>query len=367
MSNSHTYQFVALRGQQAGRAFYTIMCPLKLIPRIFVFDEEELGPELRAQRTLNRARVPEIARYLVANPEEYVLSSITASVDVEVGFTPLLDGRREIGTLTIPMSGTFVVNDGQHRRAAVEEAIKQRPELGEETISVVLFIDAGLKRSQQMFADLNKHATRPTMSLGILYDHRDGCSELARNLAENNPTFKRLTELEKSSISNRSKKLFTLSSIYQATKRLLRLGKKAAPTPEDIKLAHEFWEVVGNLMPDWQAAREGRVRSSELRTDSVNAHGIALQALAIVGACMFERHPRTWRERLRPLSKVDWSRDNAAAWEGRALVAGRLNKTDNHVTLTANYLKMELGLSLDPQEQNIENLFAKGRLATVGS
>jgi DNA sulfur modification protein DndB len=65
------------------------MCPLKLIPTIFLFDEDEIPPELRAQRAINRARVPEIARYLVENPQEYVFSSITACVDGEVRFEPL--------------------------------------------------------------------------------------------------------------------------------------------------------------------------------------------------------------------------------------------------------------------------------------
>jgi len=47
------------------------MCPLKLIPKIFLFDENEIPPELRAQRVLNRARVPEIAKYIAENPHEY--------------------------------------------------------------------------------------------------------------------------------------------------------------------------------------------------------------------------------------------------------------------------------------------------------
>ena len=257
MGSNYIYQFTALRGLQAGRSFFTIMCPLKLVPRIFIFDEEELDPSLRAQRTINRTRVPEIARYIVNNPEEYVFSSITASINSSVEFEPLVEGNREIGTLKIPMTATFVVNDGQHRRAAIEEALKQRPELGDETISIVLFIDAGLVRSQQMFADLNKHAVRPTASLGVLYDHRDACAELARNLAEENPTFQKLTEMEKSSISNRSKRLFTLSSIYQATKKLLHLGTKDEPTPKQASLAHEYWKAVGENIADWRAARQG--------------------------------------------------------------------------------------------------------------
>ena len=57
-------------GVQAGREYYVTMCPLRLIPRLFVFDEEELPPELRAQRSLNKARVPEMARYIGGQPAE---------------------------------------------------------------------------------------------------------------------------------------------------------------------------------------------------------------------------------------------------------------------------------------------------------
>jgi DNA sulfur modification protein DndB len=167
-SDSFSYVFSALKGMQAGREYYVGMCPLKLIPKIFLFDEDELPAELRAQRGINRSRVPEIARYLIENPNEYVFSSITASMDCEARFEPIGNKDSLLGRLTIPMTARFIINDGQHRRAAIEAAIKERPELGDETISVVFFQDGGLRRSQQMFADLNKHAVRPTKSIGIL-------------------------------------------------------------------------------------------------------------------------------------------------------------------------------------------------------
>jgi DNA sulfur modification protein DndB len=88
IADSFSYVFSALRGFQAGRDYYVAMCPLKLIPKIFLFDEDEIPAELRAQRALNKARVPEIARYLIDNPKEYVFSSITASIVGEVQFDP---------------------------------------------------------------------------------------------------------------------------------------------------------------------------------------------------------------------------------------------------------------------------------------
>src|SRR3954466_5767575 len=86
---SFGYVFPAIRGTQARREYYTSMCPLRLIPKIFLFDEEEMPPELRAQRTLNKARVPEMARYVVDNTGDYIFSAITASIDAEVKFEPI--------------------------------------------------------------------------------------------------------------------------------------------------------------------------------------------------------------------------------------------------------------------------------------
>src|SRR5437773_5979219 len=197
-AESFAYTFSALKGVQAGSEYFVAMCPLKLIPKIFLFDEDEIPPDLRAQRALNRARIPEIAQYIIENPKEYIFSSITASIDGKVRFQPLAESgpQSNIGQIIIPMTAKFIINDGQHRRAAIEEALKERPEMGDETISVVFFLDAGLTRSQQMFADLNKHAIRPTKSLGILYDLRDPQSQLARKLINTVPIFKGLTETE---------------------------------------------------------------------------------------------------------------------------------------------------------------------------
>ena len=174
-AEANNYTFVALRGIQAGREYYSVMCQLRFIPKLFMFDEEGLPPSLRAQRQLNRSRVPTISRYVLEDPKNYVFSSITASIDGRVEFFPFRENgaASKVGHLIVPQSARFLINDGQHRKAGIEEALKKMPELGSEHISVVFFIDGGLKRSQQMFSDLNKHALRPTLSLAILYNHRD--------------------------------------------------------------------------------------------------------------------------------------------------------------------------------------------------
>lgn len=360
-ADSPAYIFSALRGIQAGRSYYVAMCPLKLIPKIFLFDEGELPPELRAQRTLNRARVPEIGRYLIDNPDEYVFSAITASVDGEVRFEPFDKDSVHIGRLQIPMTAQFIINDGQHRRAGIEEALKERPELGDETIPVVLFVDGGLRRSQQMFADLNKHAVRPTKSIGILYDLRSPLSQLSRKLIEAVPVFRGLTETEKTTISNRSTKLFTLSSIFQGTQTLLNKHRNDDVSDEEQQLAVEFWTEVSEHIAEWKLAMSKKTAAADLRRDYIHAHGLALHALGIAGNTLLATYPQEWKTKLDRLETIDWSRSNSAVWEGRALIGGHVSKARTNVALTALYLKESLDLLLTGEERKLNARLENGR------
>ena len=356
------FTFEALRGIQAGREFFVVMCPLRQIPRLFLFAEEELPAELRAQRNLSRARVPLIAKYIVENPTEYVFSSLTASVDAEMRFEPFQHtSSGSVGLLSIPLSARIVINDGQHRRAAIEEALKQAPHLGTETISVVFFQDLNLSKSQQMFADLNRHAAKPTKSLGILYDHRDILAQLSRRLIRDVPTFKDLTETEKTSISNRSTKLFTLNSIYQATDVLLRRANLDPSSKEACDTASTYWTALGTAVKDWERVRHREVSSSLLRTNFVHAHGVTLQAFGRVGGDLISKHPDDWERRLNCLTALDWSRGNVELWEGRALVGGRITKGQRNVVLIANVIKNAMKLPLDSEEKRTEERYGKSR------
>ena len=145
------YAFPAIRGIQASREYYVTQFPLSMISRVLSFDDSDLPPEMRAQRVLNTQRIPEMVDYIVKNRDDYIFSALTASVDADVVFETIGGTKNEnLGTLRIPMTARFVVNDGQHRRAAIKEALDQDPTLRHETVAMVLFLDRGLERSQQV-------------------------------------------------------------------------------------------------------------------------------------------------------------------------------------------------------------------------
>ncbi|WP_133489745.1 DNA sulfur modification protein DndB [Aliiroseovarius marinus] len=358
MDSTFHYAFPAIRGIQAGREYYVSMCPLRLIPKIFLFDEEELTPELRSQRTLNKARIPEMARYITEHPDGYVFSALTASVDADLEFEPVSQDNDRLGVLRIPMSGTFIINDGQHRRAAIETALKLNPKLADESIAVVFFSDIGLERSQQMFADLNRYAIRPSTSISLLYDHRDKSAELTRRLVLEAEPFRDLVEMERSTLSARSRRLFTFSAIYQATNALLA-DANGDDIEADLSRARRFWEEVAKQLPEWSQVRRGQIPASEVRQDLIHSHAVVLNAIGKSGSALMRDAPQDWKNRLKALSKTDWSR-NSPIWAGRAVVGGRLSKATQNVVLTANYIKKSMGLDLSPEDQRIEDAFERG-------
>jgi DNA sulfur modification protein DndB len=308
MSTSFEYVFPAIKGIQARREYYISMCPLRLIPKIFVFNEEELPPELRAQRTLNKSRLPEIAKYVLDNRENYTFSAITASIDGEARFEAEengVEGKQEdkqVGRLYVPMSAKFIINDGQHRRAAIEMALRENPELGEESIAVVFFMDRGLERCQQMFADLNRHAIRPSRSIGVLYDHRDHMARMAKLVVLKSPLFRDVVDMEKSTLSLRSRKLFTLSAIYTATSALFS-SQEQVSLDDGTKLALSFWSEVAAHFPEWHQVKERKIAASEVRSRFIHSHGIALQAIGRAGRQLLSENSKNWKRRLKNLEE----------------------------------------------------------------
>ena len=352
---AETYGFDAIRGIQAGREFYVAMCPLKIIPKLFIFNEYDIPPELRAQRTLRDARIPAIKNYILNNPDNYIFSSLTASVDGTMKFSPSpsLGQEGKLGRLYIGMESRLLINDGQHRRKAIEEALKENPDLGHEMISVVFFQDDGLKRSQQMFSDLNKNVVKPTKSLSILYDHRDEFSKFIVNLANSIEIFEGRVELERTSISNRSKKVFTLNAISDATMRFLGIAKGKKITKQEKENIKEFWGEVAKNIPEWQLLLQNKVTPPELRKEFVHTHTNLLNTLGIVGRSLTENYPDNWKEKLRGLKNIDWSRKNPE-WEGRILMGGQMLKNQLAIDLAANLILQKCGVTLSENRLKYE-------------
>ncbi len=360
MDTGYDYRFPAIKGIQAGQEYFVAMCPLLLIPKLFIFDDEEINPEQRAQRVINKTRIPEIANYMLGNKDTYTFSALTASIDGDVTFSSVDDAKR-LGTLNVPMTAKLIINDGQHRRAAIEVALKENPNFSHETIAVVFYVDQGMKRAQQMFSDLNQYAVRTSKSLAVLYDHRDPKAQVTREVVLGLNFFLDLVEMEKTSLATRSRKLFTLSAIHNANQALLQGLKEESVIGDSVSIAQQYWREVYNNLKEWQHVREGTVPASEIRQNYLNSLGIILHALGNVGNYLLKEKRESWKTPIKELSKIDWSRSNKEMWQDRLMHHDRIAKSKKSIILSTNVIKNKIGLPLTKDESLEEKRFLRKR------
>jgi len=86
-------------------------------------------------------------------------------------------------------------------------------------------------------------------------------------------------------------------------------------------------------------------------------HALALHVIGRLGAALLSTPGKDYKKELRKLGKIDWARKNAALWEGRAMIGGKISKSHNCVILTTNLLKNKFGLELTPEEKEVEEVF----------
>lgn len=351
----------AIRGSMGGRQYFTISLSLAEVPRIFRFNDwEQSTPELRAQRVLNKSRVPDIAKYILDNEDGYLFSSITASYACDVRFNPVGENP-DIGTLEMELENLeLIINDGQHRSAGIAAAIKENPALAKDKISVLLFPMENLERLQQMFTDLNRYAHKTSKSLDILYDHRDNLSALTMDVSEQVDVFRGLVDREKITIPIRSPKLFTLSTLYDANEELVGDKVDARGTVDyahKLKVAVDYWTAVSAVMADWRNVKEGDLKAPELRQEKINTHAVVMRALGGAGRALMEEYPGDWQERLRGLGKVDWRKSVGSKvnplWENVCITAGSVVSNRQARVETLGVLKRELGVSATTRELKV--------------
>lgn len=342
----------AMKGKIGSRTYYACLMPLSAIPNLFKFtDWADFTPEDREQRVLNQKRVPDLAKYMLDNEDDYLFASITASyksapIYAEIQRDGEEEGDASIGVLKLKLGDELIINDGQHRCAGIAQALKQNPALGEQTISVLLFPYENRERVQQMFSDLNRFVVKTSKSLDILYDRRDPHSIATMFALNKVPVFKELTEKENISLKSKDTKLFTLAALYDANAELLKGQDEDAE--KNAERLVEFWTAVAAHMPDWTAVLTRHKTSIELRAEKISAHSTVLRALGGLGAELMKEP--NWKERLAGLEQINWAKNNPD-WENVCIMANSVVSNRQARAATKTYIKGKLGMELTEGEQ----------------
>ena len=178
------FSLPVVRGAQGGHAFYTAMCPLRLLPRLFPagVDLTTAGAQ-RSFRNANVERVRKIAREVVANHRDYHLATITISVESDARFVGTHSGKRNpvTGELFIPLEAPLAIIDGVHRILGLQRALRQLPAIADDCIAMLIHVDPAGTRRGEIFSDIKRHERASAQSLRISLDDRDETAHHTRS------------------------------------------------------------------------------------------------------------------------------------------------------------------------------------------
>lgn len=385
--------FPVIKGWQGSKEMFSSQLRVDQICKFVPPIAAHSSVEDRSQRKLSKVRAGKISDYIVDNLDNYVLPSLTISV-LKTGkrrtkFHPIENGGI-IGELHIPIEMNVLINDGQHRRAGIEEALEHIGIEYIDSVSLTIYTDVSKEQAEQIFTDINLNAVRPSGSINALYNHRDPWSQLAVAVSKKAKMLVGRTEYEAGVCTANSLMLFPLTAIVKFCKTQIVHApdaKSMEPTINHIvskldKLAdiiQEYKDVTKTTAVEDELLLRNQKETKEEMPDipliilnrraSLAPTVLALEAIGLflhqASYVYFMKHkagtytPEDQTDYAIDLLKgVSWIK-NKPCWQGRAINMDRILKSKNHVILTANHLMMQADIKLPMEYEQIEYKFQK--------
>lgn len=254
----------ALKGRQGDRQMYLLLVTNHELLRNFAAEAEISDGAERVQRDLDARHYKDIVNYINENPAEYLLGAMTYAIDTvdEDDFLPAGPGSN-IGTLVLPTNARLRCLDGQHRRSAIAEAVRQNEEVGDDYSAVVLYVEDDFMKRRQMFSDMNATPKVVSKALNITFDSRDPYARAAQALAENHPLLKDVVETRKARITTTDAKIFSLAGVFDGLKRfdlgmVLPRGRspKGKAEAELIAIGTTLFDTINAAFPEFTDVKD---------------------------------------------------------------------------------------------------------------
>lgn len=219
----------AITGQFGIWRYYQVIIPVsdlvgvlqpqsgdKIAYRVRTVDEVEeiYSKDINAmlQRVFDPLRLEPIKNYLLRQPDRYVNNLTIALYSGDPEWLPMdvtpVSGRslqdpdkdalrtleKSFGVIRLTGNEILFALDGQHRLKALRAAVKNRPKLDRDEVSVTLIshkpTEDGKKKTRRLFTTVNRYAKPVSLGESILLDEDDVSAILVRRLIQNYSHFK---------------------------------------------------------------------------------------------------------------------------------------------------------------------------------
>lgn len=358
------FSLPGIAGKMGADVYYTVQVPFSQLAQLFKVEDDSLPLEFRAQRPVNKKRVEDLTQYILDRHLDYTLPALTASISEQMKFVPA-EGFSNVGAVQIPMGATSLVNDGQHRLVSCIKALAAMPSLKYQSLSIVLFYDQGLQRSQQIFADVNNNTKIPSKALSVLFDRHNMLNLLIVEALEFTG-LKNSVDFENTSVKAKSSKIWSVVAIKKAVEMVTGLNQKKADALSDDEFEH-FKKVIisflNALVAHGGGDLAGIVSSNSMlalldaRQNKINTHVAYLHSVAITAKQLLVSgfKPDTF-DALAGLKELGVNKTDAVWRERLVGKCGKMNPSITGVKLGAAVMLKHLDIDAPADIAQLESL-----------
>jgi DGQHR domain-containing protein len=164
---------------------------------------------------MNRPEMPphtnEIAKYLLET-ENYILPPFIFNCNTPIKVFSYGEGAVKVGYAVISSNVELFVTDGQHRLKALQKVLLEKPELGNDSATVLVVQENDIEQIHQDFADCAKNKPIPPALLAA-FDVTDVLSKLTRQLTKDSGIFEGRIDKISRTIGKDPSYLFTMNQL----------------------------------------------------------------------------------------------------------------------------------------------------------
>lgn len=194
--------FPCIRGKIGDWSYYvTTMSMAELVNSVKfadqIFPRDDLDQIMQRELT---ERSSDIEKYLLSNEQRFMGSLIVSAVGGEPKFVPVTFGEEDaysfangkIGFLRFDGSENYYVLDGQHRLAAIKDALtKDYDKLSKDEVSMIIVWhdnnEVGRTRARRLFTTVNRYAKKTSRTEDIVFDEDNPIDIYTRRLIREHP------------------------------------------------------------------------------------------------------------------------------------------------------------------------------------
>ncbi|MBD2043096.1 DNA sulfur modification protein DndB [Microcoleus sp. FACHB-672] len=287
-------------------------------------------------RPLMSPHVDEIAKYLLET-DNYILPPFIFNSKTPIKVFAFGQGSVKLGYAVLPASVELYVTDGQHRLKAIEKAVKERPDLLNDSVTVLVVQEDDIDQIHQDFADCAKNKPIPPALLAA-FDVSNVLSKLTRQLTKELIIFDGRIDKISKTLGKDPNYMFTMNQLrvgmaeflYGSSRKQVIESRSNQQKDESrtlLEKAKDFYLQFAEINDAWKlllkpAAQTVNLDLYSMRQERIDFNTIGLQIISRVGYLIF--FGKTFsneqrKELIHALASLDYRR-NSELWKNSVVI-----------------------------------------------